>query len=267
MRRTSLFAICLPFAMGLLSSGCFIVDGDFDGRRTHDPDDFGLQECLEEGGDEAFCMDLDGDGLANDQEARCETSPYDEDTDDDGILDGDEDFDGDGYSNRDEIDHGCDPADPDDNPGTPAPDADAGEPDVSEPDVSEPDVSEPDVSEPDVTESVDTDGDGLTDDEEAARGTDPEKEDTDGDGVNDGDEEACGTSPLDPYFTCEADPERPDSDGDGICDEDEALRGTNPENADTDGDGVSDGDEEACGSSPLDPYFTCENLPGSCADL
>jgi hypothetical protein len=44
------------------------------------------------------------------------------------------------------------------------------------------------------------------------------------------------------------------------------LRGTNPENADTDGDGESDGDEEACGSSPLDPYFTCANLPGDCAE-
>ena len=44
----------------------------------------------------------------------------------------------------------------------------------------------------------DTDGDGLTDAEEAIAGTDPTKPDTDGDGVSDGDEIAAGTNPLDP---------------------------------------------------------------------
>ena len=43
---------------------------------------------------------------------------------------------------------------------------------------------------------ADTDGDGLTDDEEAALGTDPNNPDTDGDGVSDGDEVANGTDPL-----------------------------------------------------------------------
>ncbi len=44
----------------------------------------------------------------------------------------------------------------------------------------------------------DTDGDGLTDHQEAALGTNPNNPDTDGGGVNDGTEVANGTNPLDP---------------------------------------------------------------------
>ncbi len=44
---------------------------------------------------------------------------------------------------------------------------------------------------------VDSDGDGLTDGQEAELGTDPFNPDTDGDGINDGDEVANGTDPLD----------------------------------------------------------------------
>lgn len=43
----------------------------------------------------------------------------------------------------------------------------------------------------------DSDGDGLSDDEEDDLGTDPNDPDTDGDGVNDGDEVDAGTDPLD----------------------------------------------------------------------
>lgn len=46
--------------------------------------------------------------------------------------------------------------------------------------------------------SPDSDGDGLTDDEEATLGTNPNDPDTDGGGQNDGDEVANGTDPLDP---------------------------------------------------------------------
>ena len=45
--------------------------------------------------------------------------------------------------------------------------------------------------------AVDTDGDGLTDHEEASLGTDPNLADTDGDGESDGDEVAQHTDPLD----------------------------------------------------------------------
>ena len=44
----------------------------------------------------------------------------------------------------------------------------------------------------------DTDGDGLTDDEETTYGTDPENYDSDYDGYSDGEEVAAGTNPNDP---------------------------------------------------------------------
>ena len=50
-----------------------------------------------------------------------------------------------------------------------------------------------------VAAASDTDGDGLTDDDEAnVYGTDATVVDTDGDGAGDGDEVAAGTDPLDP---------------------------------------------------------------------
>jgi hypothetical protein len=49
---------------------------------------------------------------------------------------------------------------------------------------------------PTETPIPDADGDGLTDDQEAALGTDPTNPDTDGDGVADGAEVANGTDPL-----------------------------------------------------------------------
>ncbi|MBI5489232.1 MAG: VWA domain-containing protein [Deltaproteobacteria bacterium] len=45
---------------------------------------------------------------------------------------------------------------------------------------------------------VDTDADGLSDDDEAILGTDPTLEDTDGDGFSDGVEHLAGTDPLNP---------------------------------------------------------------------
>ncbi|WP_425465176.1 Stk1 family PASTA domain-containing Ser/Thr kinase [Nocardioides humi] len=52
--------------------------------------------------------------------------------------------------------------------------------------------------EPPPAPPTDTDGDGLPDDDEVTRGTDPTNPDTDGDGVSDGDEVAAGTDPLNP---------------------------------------------------------------------
>jgi hypothetical protein len=99
---------------------------------------------------------------------------------------------------------------------------------------------------------VDTDGDGLTDEEEAALGTDPldpadpaapEPVDSDGDGLTDEEELAIGTDPA--LF---------DSDGDGIGDASEfPTYGTNPLLIDTDGDGIDDGTEVNVGTDPLDP--------------
>ncbi|KRB76379.1 protein kinase [Nocardioides sp. Root190] len=45
---------------------------------------------------------------------------------------------------------------------------------------------------------VDSDGDGLSDEDEAGAGTDPANPDSDGDGINDGAEVTAGTDPLNP---------------------------------------------------------------------
>ncbi len=91
----------------------------------------------------------------------------------------------------------------------------------------------------------DSDGDGLTDDEEAKLGTDPFNKDTDGDGLSDGDEvKTYKTNPL-----------NPDTDFDGLKDGEEVLTyKTNPLDRDTDKGGVADGHEVLVDhTNPLDP--------------
>jgi hypothetical protein len=88
----------------------------------------------------------------------------------------------------------------------------------------------------------DTDGDGLEDSTEVSQGTDPLHYDTDGDGLGDGEESAFGSDPLDT-----------DTDGDGLTDLEEQGLGTNPTNPDTDGDGVDDYTEWSQGSDPRNP--------------
>ncbi len=71
------------------------------------------------------------------------------------------------------------------------------------------------------TGSVDTDGDGLKDAEEATAGTNPRLVDTDGDGLTDWEEVAVfGTDPL-----------NPDTDGDTYLDGEEVQNGYNPAGA------------------------------------
>ncbi|MFH6674398.1 Rib/alpha-like domain-containing protein [Streptococcus suis] len=100
----------------------------------------------------------------------------------------------------------------------------------------------------------DTDGDGVKDGDEKKDGTDPLNPDTDGGGVNDGDEKKNGTNPLAPSDDKKT-PEDPkkDTDGDGVKDGDEKKDGTDPLNPDTDGDGVKDGDEKKDGTDPKNP--------------
>ena len=139
-------------------------------------------------------------------------------------------------------------------------------------------------------EPVDTDNDGLTDDQEADIGTDPTVADTDGDGLTDGEEvNEYGTDPLsedsdddglsdgDEVNSYNSDPLAADTDGDGLDDgeeineyrtdptaadsDDDGLNDyeeineyqTDPNNSDTDGDGISDGQEVENGTDPNDP--------------
>ena len=91
--------------------------------------------------------------------------------------------------------------------------------------------------------NLDTDGDGLSDCDEALDiGTSPTLADTDEDGVDDGTEVADGTNPR-----------GSDTDGDGLSDGDEKINGTDGLNRDTDGDEYPDGFEVAQGTDPLDP--------------
>ena len=65
---------------------------------------------------------------------------------------------------------------------------------------------------------VDSDGDGLTDLQEAFLGTDPTKADTDGDGLSDGDE----------VFVYRTNPNNPDMDGDHVIDQPFGVSVTRP---------------------------------------
>ena len=91
----------------------------------------------------------------------------------------------------------------------------------------------------------DSDGDGLTDEDEAKLGTDPFNKDTDGDGLTDGEE----------VHTYHTNPLNPDTDFDGLTDGQEVhTYHTNPLDRDTDKGGVSDGHEVLVDhTNPLDP--------------
>ncbi len=92
----------------------------------------------------------------------------------------------------------------------------------------------------------DVDGDGVSDEDELANGTDPNNPDTDNDGINDGDELANGS-----------DPTKADSDADGLLDSTEVIVGSSPSTPDA-----------ACGDDrytarveekPVDIIFVIDN--------
>ncbi|WP_441289376.1 hypothetical protein ACSRUE_00935 [Sorangium sp. KYC3313] len=194
-------------------------------------EDFNLDGAIDEGetdpnngADDVPPVDSDGDGLSDALEETIGTDPNDADSDDDGVIDGQEpnfsdDTDGDGLINAldpDSDDDGlfdgtelglpCDNAATDVTAGHCRPDADEGATKTS-------------------PVNPDTDGGGVSDG----------NEDTNLDGAIDGDE----IDPNDP-----ADDVPPvDSDGDGLSDALEETIGTDPNDADSDDDGVIDGDE------------------------
>jgi len=97
----------------------------------------------------------------------------------------------------------------------------------------------------------DDDGDGLTDDDELGRGTDPLDSDTDHDTMPDGYEVSYELDPT-------VDDTGADADGDGVVNGDEYVWGTSPRASDTDGDGYTDKEEIDRGTSPTDDTDTPE---------
>ena len=232
--------------------------------------------------------DDDDDGLPNGEEEELGTNPDDEDTDDDGILDGVE-VDGDNPTDplRADTDEDglCDGPNAVEDTCVSGEDTNAngrrddGETDPNDADTDDGGVSDGDEVIRDATDPLvatddvggDPDEDGLTNEREAAIGTDPLDPDSDDDGIRDGVEVdgETGTSPLDP-----------DTDGDGLCDGSGTVEGvcedgedrdndgrrdpseTDPLDEDTDNGSVSDGVEVLTnGTNPLDPVDDLVNNP------
>jgi hypothetical protein len=114
---------------------------------------------------------------------------------------------------------------------------------------------------------IDQDMDGLLNDDETKRGTNPNLSDSDGDGRPDGAEVLSSSDPLDAtaiYVDVDSDglsdsfeqgrgmnPNSNDTDSDGLRDDLELVVGSNPSKVDSDGDGISDGREYDLNSDPL----------------
>jgi hypothetical protein len=93
----------------------------------------------------------------------------------------------------------------------------------------------------------DAEGDGLSNLEEYRLGTDPWRADTDGDGMSDLWEQALGLDPQDGRDGTQ------DPDRDALPNAQESAVGTHPFNPDSDGDSFTDGWEVASGLDPLRP--------------
>ena len=174
--------------------------------------------------DDSMFVDTDGDGLTDAFENQIGSDPNDADTDDDGVIDGQEanpaeDTDGDGLINV---------LDPDsDNDGL----FDGTELGF-------------DCSNPATDNSKKQ---CIPDGDKGTTKTSPLDPDTDHGGVKDGSEDTNKNGTIDPG---EIDPNNPaddatfkDSDGDGLSDGFETSIGSDPNDADTDDDGVIDGQE------------------------
>jgi|GEM_PF-1325696 len=269
-------------------------------RLNPDSDNDGLLDGEEDANDDGettgtetspVLKDSDFDGIddnvelassyPNDEGGSSATEPWNPDTDDDGILDGDEDLDASGSLSPDET-----------NPVRPDSDGDDADDGYEIHCVTDP-LDELDVPQ-DLDDDgecdgaqLDTDKDGVADGVENYCHTDPlssssvpslaDLADTDGDGqincvdqdddddlVKDVVEQECGTNPRDVadkppvaethdydgdgMLNCSDD----DDDNDGVKDTVEIQKGWDPRDADTDDDGLSDGREVELGTDPND---------------
>lgn len=202
--------------------------------------------------------DDDNDGLTDTEEANLGTDPLNPDTDGDQVgdlsdafpLDPNETQDNDG----DALGNNTDPDD--DNDGlTDAEEANLGtnplRPDTDHDGVDDANDAFPlnplewannDNDEQGDNADTDDDNDGLSDDEEANIGSDPNNSDSDSDGINDS-EDAFPTNQDESTDTDNdtiGNNADPDDDNDGLTDEAESNLGTDPLNPDTDGDNEGD---------------------------
>ncbi|MBM4361994.1 MAG: DUF11 domain-containing protein, partial [Deltaproteobacteria bacterium] len=253
------------------------LDGAIDSGET-DPND---------PSDDRTVADRDGDGLSDATEATLGTDADDADTDDDGLIDGEEpnpadDGDGDGLINAldpDSDDDGlfdgteagksCDSPATDQVRGRCIADADQGATTTSPVDADTDDggvrdgaedanrngvveTGELDPNDPtDDSTRLDTDGDGLSDALEQTLGSDPEDADSDDDGLRDGDESNPGDDADGDGKNNVTDA---DSDGDGLFDGTEAGKDcSDPATAPASPSCIADGDRGATVTSPVDP--------------
>jgi hypothetical protein len=236
------------------SDGDGVVDlGETDPRRA-DADCDALSDRDERArGTHPQIADSDGDGVVDGVEVGrttrldCATAPVDRsatttthpllrDTDGDGLTDGVEDANRDGAidaSSQPAVVNETNPVDPDsdddglcDGPVAIANVCRSGE-DINKNGRRDATETDPNVAD------IDDDGDGLSNPDEIARGTDPADADSDDDGLNDGVEVRQTTT----------NPRSVDTDCDGFPDGVERAAGTNPLVADSDGDGLADGVE------------------------
>ena len=190
--------------------------------------------------------DCDGDNLLYKDEFYYGTDPCEEDTDGDGLSDGNEvnlyetdptllDTDGDDYTDGQEVVAGSDPKSPTSFPV-----------DKNTNLIDDKwEALQSCCPEGKCDPNADYDNDGLTTKEEYNLNLNPCLADTDGDGLSDGDEISLRTQ-----YSC-LDPKNPDSDNDRLKDGEEInTYSTNPCLADTDGDGWSDFLEIKWGTDP-----------------
>ncbi len=305
------------------SDGGGVIDGAEDMDHDGKLDAGEIDPTKGHGADDATLTDTDGDGLPDVYETLIGTDPNDADSDDDGVIDGQEpnpidDTDGDGTINAldpdsdndglwdgTELGLDCsnaatDPAamtciadaDPSTKTSPLDPDTDHGGAFDGAEDSNH--DGKMDAGERDPTKghggddlAGDTDGDGLTDGQEIAIGTNPNDADSDDDGVIDGQE---------PLFNQDTDGDGlinaldPDSDNDGLWDGTElgfdcanaatdASKGhctadadggttkTDPLDKDTDDGGVGDGSEDVNHNGKIDAGETDPTVGHGADDL